>query len=258
MKTKSHAPTTNFKYNNSSTNRTIVALLLILLFVAVNSGLIYSRFLSPLDIGISTIQAILDFDTLITLFQINGLLISVIFGVYQLSDSKEIARATFISDLNKSFVENENFKRIYDILQDDLDNTDNPSVSTIDFNSDEESIKKSSISNYLTFFESIYLLQQKGVITIDIIDDLFAYRFFLAVHSQLFQEKKLLTQPENFLNIFKLERLWLDYRVKIGKLSKEDLIKAESPNAPLTKNVYTTRTFKFMLGKEEYEKLLYK
>ena len=83
------------------------------------------------------------------------------------------------------------------------------------------------VSNYLTFFETVNLLIEDGVLTLEVIDNLFAYRFFLAVHSQFVQESKIIPQPENFVNIFKLERKWLDYRIKIGKTPKEGTVYAE-------------------------------
>ncbi len=45
-----------------------------------------------------------------------GLVVSLFIAVRQLGDSKEIARAQFISDLNKSFVENEDYAKLYNAL----------------------------------------------------------------------------------------------------------------------------------------------
>ena len=72
------------------------------------------------------------------------------------------------------------------------------------------------ISNYLTFFESIYLLIEQKTIDISKLDNLFGYRFFLAVHNEMVQKKKLVGQPGNFKNIYKLEKLWMEYRLKNG------------------------------------------
>ena len=41
-----------------------------------------------------------------------GLIVSLIIAIKQLVGSKEIARATFITELNKSFVENEDYLTI--------------------------------------------------------------------------------------------------------------------------------------------------
>lgn len=175
-----------------------------------------------------------------------GIITTLFFTLWQLVGSKEISRATFILELNKSYVENKEYMNIYDVLQRELDgttaagspgnitendgeNTKNAGENTRgsgDISDRPAEITKGAISNYLTFFETIYILNKRGVLPFEIVDDLFAYRFFLAVHSKLFQDMKLKAQPENFKNIFKLEKEWLDYRVRIGKTSKEDVEKA--------------------------------
>lgn len=144
-----------------------------------------------------------------------GLIISLVIAIQQLVDSKEIARATFITEINKSFVENPDYMRLYDALQ----NCYEKKCEHKDECNDDEPCKldfpKSIVSNYLTFFESIYLLKKNGVISYELLDNLFAYRFFLAVHSKFVQESKLKLQPQNFINIFHLEHEWLEYRQSI-------------------------------------------
>lgn len=146
-----------------------------------------------------------------------GVLISLVLALHQLGDSKEIARATFLLELNKAYVENPEYVQLYDALQNCLDGRctrvgacDSEKHCALDFS-------KSMVSNYLTFFETIYLLISDNVITFEEVDNLFAYRFFLAVHSRFNQQMKLQAQPDNFVNIYRLEHKWLEYRRKIGK-----------------------------------------
>lgn len=158
---------------------------------------------------------------IISIIEAIGLIVSLGIAVHQLTDSKEIARATFITEINRAFVENEHYMKLYDAFQDCLDGKcrfcengtcqrDNSSICQLDF-------PKSDVSNYLTFFETIYLLTKDHVIDFDMIDDLFAYRFFLAVHHPFVQQTKLQVQPQNFKNIFLLERDWISYRKAHGK-----------------------------------------
>ena len=131
-------------------------------------------------------------------FDLLSVIISVagaIFVVLELQGSKELQEAEFIVNLNQSFVRNEHYAEMYSKLEKNDD-----SLTTIE------------ISNYLTFFETTYILMKKKVITIDVLDDLFAYRFFLAVHNKRVQEIKLVDAPYNFRNIYHLEKLWMDYR----------------------------------------------
>lgn len=159
-------------------------------------------------------------ELLISVFESFGLVFSLFVAIRQLGDSKEIARAQFLTELNKSFVENPEYARLYNALQDCLDGKCSSKKECEENNKCLLSIPKGTVSNYLTFFETISLLIDGGVLTFEVIDNLFAYRFFLAVHSKFVQEQKIIPQPENFVNIFKLERKWLDYRKKIGKIPK--------------------------------------
>ena len=192
-----------------------------------------------------------------------GVVFTVLFTIQQIIGSKEIARATFIMDLNQNYVNNPDFMNIYNNLQSSLDNMQsNQKADEYDLTIE---IDKSSISNYLTFFETIYILKNRGVISFDIIDDLFAYRFFLAVHSELFQKNKLGTQPDNFKNIFKLEYEWLEYRIRIGKNSRKKLdeaynkyinMSAEEKASVKWTNVYEARQLRSLVDEKKYKELI--
>ena len=196
------------------------------------------------------------------LAEVIGIIFTILFTIQQLYGSKEIARATFIMELNQNYVENEEYMRVYNTLQSIYDDKQEGKLPHA---TETKKIEKGAISNYLTFFETIYILKNRGVISFDIIDDLFAYRFFLAVHSELFQRMKLGPQPENFKNIFKLEKEWLEYRVSIGKNSKEELKEAvekceelkKDPSITVKwKNVYVARPLRGLVDKDEYDKLV--
>ena len=57
----------------------------------------------------------------ITLLEVIGVLGTIIIAIMQLRDSKEISRATFIVELNRTFVENPDYTEIYNALQNCLD-----------------------------------------------------------------------------------------------------------------------------------------
>lgn len=233
-------------------NTGVLICLLACLTIVITAGLLRDVFKaaeSDINLYISICEAI-------------GVLITIAVAIAQLSDSKEISRASFIVELNKSFVENDDYKRVYDLLQASVDHTCEENnyyesdLSDID-------ISKSDISNYLTFFETLYILYLRGVISFDIIDDLFAYRFFLFVHSRDVQKEKIIPQPENFRNIFLLEKEWLNYRVKIGKNDMKRLNeccedyrqvingKREKPDIKW-ENVYEARLLRSLVSEERY------
>lgn len=127
-------------------------------------------------------------------------IISALLIVIQLRDTKKIEEAQFILNLNQSFVTNELYSRVYTELE----------------KGEAAQLTPVEISNYLTFFESIYLLLQQDVISMSVLDDLFQYRFFLAVHNPEVQRIKLIDRPQNFRNIYCLENDWIAYRQKRG------------------------------------------
>lgn len=130
--------------------------------------------------------------------------VSVMMVVTQLKDTRKIQEAEFIVNLNQAFVDNANYAKMYKKLEkDDKDDAD-PEITRIE------------ISNYLTFFETIYLLVKRKQIQMETLDDLFAYRFFLAVHNETVQNMKLVNEPYNFRNIYYLEEIWMRYRKKRG------------------------------------------
>ena len=162
-----------------------------------------------------------------------GVMVSLIIAIRQLGGSKEIARADFLVELNCAFTESLGNIRLYTALQDCLDGK---CKHKVEGECCRLEIAKIDVSNYLTFFETIYLLERNGVISFEMIDDLFGYRFFLAVHSKYVQQVKLATQPENFKNIFCLEYEWLQYREKRAhKIDAETSVFKKNPLADLMK-----------------------
>lgn len=174
------------------------------------------------------------FNDLIATASVVIALVSAILIVLQLYDAKKIQEAEFVLNLNQSFVENETYASVYTRLEkmNALREADPEAEIT-------ETIERIETSNYLTFFEAIYLLLQQKVITMKILDDLFAYRFFLAVHSEVFQEKKLVASPYNFRNIYYLEHIWIEYR-KENNLSifREDMSLKNSCERAGKKDIY--------------------
>ncbi len=136
-------------------------------------------------------------------------LLSAVLGVVLLAteiyQSRKITEGDFLSDLNSTFVNNEDYKRAYTLFE----NYDFENLPDID-------LENIHLSNYLTFFEVFQLLIERGTLTVDMLNDLFGYRFFIAVHNPYVQRKKLVKSPENFKNLYKLEKTWMDYRKKHG------------------------------------------
>lgn len=133
-------------------------------------------------------------------------IISVGLILAQLLEVKRIQEAEFVIHLNQTFVDNEEYAKMYKELEKSDKEQKIPELSRVE------------VSNYLTFFETIYLLVNNGSVKMRTLDDLFGYRFFLAIHNETVQKIKLVESPYNFRNIYYLESIWMEYRKKKGLL----------------------------------------
>lgn len=131
-------------------------------------------------------------------------ILGVILTIIQISDSRRLQEASFLVDLNKSFVENDTYTKVYDHLENNLNGIKNKSK-----------LKSYEVSQYLTFFETLYILARDHAASIDDFDDLFGYRFFLAINDPDVWQLKL-QYKNNFKNIYELEYRWFNYRTDRG------------------------------------------
>ena len=131
--------------------------------------------------------------------------LGVVLLVVELNQSRKITEAEFLANLNNSFVNNDDYKKAYRLFE----NYDFENLPQLD-------LENCHISNYLTFFEVFKLLMDRGTLNIKMINDLFGYRFFIAVHNPYVQERKLVKSPDNFRNLYILEREWVAYRRKLN------------------------------------------
>ncbi|MBE6701572.1 MAG: hypothetical protein E7582_06780 [Ruminococcaceae bacterium] len=157
-------------------------------------------------------------------------ILSVVLLGAEIYMSRKITEAGFLADLNTSFVTNEDYKKAYSMFE----NYDFDSLPDLD-------MENIHISNYLTFFEIFQLLIDRGTLTIEMLDNLFGYRFFIAVHNPYVQKMKLVKSPENFVNLYILEKAWIEHRKKKG--------------SPIFHEEYALSN---MIDKERYQKIINK
>lgn len=150
-------------------------------------------------------------------------LIGMIAIWYQLKKEKDISEAEFIVNLNNSFVENEGIKYIYNILRANINNKD-----TNLFKEDE----RKYIVDYLTYFETVYILHKKGIFHISEIDEMFAYRFFVIINDKSIQSIELVPNGDYYNDLYDFYKIWKQYRQKKGK----EIIKEENCFAEFFEN----------------------
>jgi len=122
---------------------------------------------------------------------------------YQLKKNKEINDAQFVIEIFEQYRSHSQFFNKINPFEDR------------DFNLNKED--KGKISSLLGFYESIYYLLQKNVISFDTVNNSFGYTFFSLVHHEYVQESELLTYGEYYGTIFKLYKIWVKYRKSINQ-----------------------------------------
>jgi hypothetical protein len=122
---------------------------------------------------------------------------------YQLKKNKEINDAQFVIEIFEQFrSHNQLFSKI------------NP-YEQRDKNLNKED--KNKIVSLLGFYESIYYLLEKNVISFETVNNSFGYTFFSLVHHEYVQESELVSYGEYYRTIFKLHKIWVKYRKSINQ-----------------------------------------
>ena len=180
----------------------------LIIFIATLLG-----FFFPDILGISGyVQAVLEFISMI---------VAVLMLVDELKDTQRLEEASFIMDLNTKFVENTSCNKVFAYAIQEINDRKLNDSSLVNEQERELLIAFTAenpqkplqvdISNYLTFFESIFLLIDQQVISWETLNELFKYRFFACVHSNFIQEARLIRIPSNFKNLLYFEALWIQY-----------------------------------------------
>jgi hypothetical protein len=133
----------------------------------------------------------------------------------QLRDGANNSKGEFILNLQQVYVDNSAYADLFeacwknysDDLSDDL--------------SDEDLMKyleehDKDVLNYLTFFESIFLMTDCNVLDMKILDELFGRRFFIVVNNRCVQNFDLVKNKPYYENVYSLYKKWKKYREDNG------------------------------------------
>lgn len=140
----------------------------------------------------------------------------------------DIEEAQFLLQYNQAFIQDEKMCETESQLE---------SWMIADLNEesfdDENLIKdenRQAFVNYLVYLEGLAPLIFRGILKIEHIDDLMAYRFFLALNNPCVQKDQIFKFPDYYRGSIKLYNFWKKYRETNGLpilLSKYDLEKWE-------------------------------
>ena len=147
----------------------------------------------------------------------------------QLKRNEDLNETKFILDLNNHFIGNKNMTRVEHALELYYNNHIigiPKEQNKLQLNMSRESDDCQALIDYLVYLESISDCVKKGVLHLDVIDHLFAYRFFLAVNNPYVQEAELLPFKDFYLGCYWLCEEWAkQYKKKDQRIPmKENLL----------------------------------
>lgn len=127
----------------------------------------------------------------------------------------DIEEATFLLKYNQTFIQDANMVEVERLLEDQAYYDEKMrAIITPD--------NRQKFINYLVYLESMAPLILRGVLSLNHIDNLMAYRFFLAVDNVEVQDEELLPFAEYYRGCFKLYRVWKKYRKDQGLCNPSD------------------------------------
>lgn len=168
---------------------------------------------------------------IVSLFSTLGVITSIVFTGISFADNNDAQLASFIQGLNDNFIKSKENVEVYNALSACHHNKcpkykeckNKPGFRCINTEKFDQEIY---LSNYLTFFGTIYVLLKREVIQMDFVNELFSFRFFVAAHSKLMQDERLNNPEFNFKDIIVLEDKWIKFKIEHGEFTQEEFEKA--------------------------------
>ena len=157
----------------------------------------------------------------------------------QIRQGTKIAKAEFVMGLQETYTNSNGFSKLFMTCWEEYKFSEhNESVekptSVLAFLNEDGG--KEILLNYLTFFESIYLMKEQGNLDFDILDELFGRRFFIVVTNSTVQDIDLCENRKYYENVFKLYQDWFKYREAIIQRMRLN----EDEDATLKETVFLT------------------
>ena len=150
----------------------------------------------------------------------------------QLKRTENLNEANFIMNMNNQFISNRDFtavehelelyyNRVVAIEAQASITGIAPTLESFErielgLQMDRENPEYQRLINYLVYMEALAAIVQRDVMHLGVIDDLFAYRFFIAVNNPIVQKYELLPYADYYRGCFKLSEMWTDAWEKQG------------------------------------------
>lgn len=159
-----------------------------------------------------TYDAIIENVNFIELISTVTIIIGAVVAWVELHNSAKLNEAEFIKDLNNQFIENKEMVEIEHALEMYYNKTDRGEKHVrleLDLEQDNEDRQK--LINYLVYLEGLASIIDHDIVHIDQINDLFGYRFFLAVNNPVVQITELYPYSNYYQGIFRIYDKWMKF-----------------------------------------------
>ena len=139
--------------------------------------------------------------------------------IYEFDNNKKIEEADFIININQKYLEDPDYQRLLRWLE---------AKGYESCDKEELVIYEDIAIKILDFFDPFYILLNKGIIDIDVLNDLFGFRFFAVTNNKWIQDNIINDDDvdnnfEFYHNIANLHFLWESFRRKSkGEIPFED------------------------------------
>ena len=155
-------------------------------------------------VGASVFTVICANDTIVTVISTVSTLLGILGLLYSFSLDRNISEASFLFDLHNSFRGNEKIQSVSVKLEEVFLGKDTHITED----------DRRNVVEYLTFFEVLASMEDRGVISISSFDSLFGYDFFLAVNNAEVRALELKTYNMYYTKLTALAEKWEKYRIK--------------------------------------------
>ncbi len=140
------------------------------------------------------------------IFSLAATLVGTVFIAMELKNSQDVTCSDMLIDLNNYFHESDRLMKVYEVLEE-------CQMKGITDDSAWHEVRSVEIAQYCTFFENLYLLYRHHIASIEDLNDLFGYRFFLFMNNPYIQEHWILPTSSSYVQIFRLYEAWVGHRI---------------------------------------------
>ncbi len=136
----------------------------------------------------------------------------VLYPAYkELKVSANNSKGEFILNLHQVYTDNYAYSELFEMCWKNHENLISDTELLVFLEKHDR-----DLLNYLTFFESIYLMMIRKVIEMDILDELFGRRFMIVVNNHTVQNFDLVKNKEYYKNVYLLYYKWRKWRSDNG------------------------------------------